>query len=377
MRSEIRRADGAELRNEFDWEVLAHWLAQTVDAASNVSIRRVDASCEAGSSADTLFVEAEWDAGGANEVHALVLRRQVLGHDILPKPELVFQARIMQNLSERIDVAFQVPTLVGLELSGVVLGAPFLVMERLPGRIVPQNPNYNQAGWLCDLAPADRCRVWSNGLQALAAVHRTDWTQDLVFTARGEQPTLEGYVDWIARWMDWAVAGRDYPVGAAAIEFLRASRPSDAQAQLLWGDATPANILFDANGNVSGLIDWEMAAIAPGEVDLAWWLMFDELFAGGFGAERLAGLPDQEQTIAIYSEAAGRSIGDLQYYHILVRLRMAMVALRLSDRAVAKGEMPAESDAWLRNPFTAALSTMLEIDPVTVGNDFFALAAQR
>src|SRR5690606_15752641 len=101
---------------------------------------------------------------GATESHALVLRRQVLGHDILPKPELAFQARIMQHLSARADVAFQVPSLVGLEPDGSVLGAPFLVMNRLPGRIVPQNPNYNQAGWLNALTPADRRRVWSNGL---------------------------------------------------------------------------------------------------------------------------------------------------------------------------------------------------------------------
>ena len=51
------------------------------------------------------------------------------------------------------------------------IGAPFMVMEQLPGRILPQSPNYNKEGWLAEMPADDRGRVWRGCLEMLARIH--------------------------------------------------------------------------------------------------------------------------------------------------------------------------------------------------------------
>src|SRR3546814_9369032 len=74
---------------------------------------------------------------------------------------------------------------------------------------------------------------------------------------------------------------------------------------------------------------------SPPEIDLAWWLYFDELLSITFGVKRLEGLPDRAETIAIYEKAAGRPVRDMDYYDILTGLRMGIVAIRQADRQIA------------------------------------------
>jgi aminoglycoside phosphotransferase (APT) family kinase protein len=356
---------------------LAAWFAEVVPGVGNVAMLGSAIARAAGSSAETSFVDMRWTEDGRPMEDSFVLRRQIIGHDLLPEPELSFQAAIMDAVSQRDDPRVRVPRVIGLEPTGAVIGAPFLMMERLPGRIVPQSPNYNVDGWVHALDPDARGRVWANGLRSLAAVHALEWTGRLELVARGRPPGLRSYVGWVRDLVHWAVDGRDHPVAAAAIDYLEHNLPPDTPTRLIWGDATPANMLFDEQGDVAGIIDWEMAALAPGEVDLAWWLMFDELFSAGFGVPRLEGLPDRSETIAIYCEAAGRDVGDMRYYDVLVHLRMAMVALRIADRNVAMGQLAADNDAWLRNPFTATLSQLLDLDPIEAGADFYTVAGDR
>ena len=131
-------------------------------------------------------------------------------------------------------------------------------------------------------------------------------------------------------------------------------------------------MLFDDDGNVSGMIDWELAALGPGELDLAWWMMFDELFSEGFHVPRLEGLPDRDRMIAIYEDAAGRKVGDMKYYDVLTRLRMSIVTMRAFDRIVAQGRYKADNDAWSKNPFSNAVARLLEGDETARGIEAFS-----
>ena len=265
------------------------------------------------------------------------------------------------------------PPLVGIELSHDALGSPFLVMERLPGRIVPQNPNYNVTGWLADLPLTQRAQVWRNGIAAIAQVNRTDpgGFAFLDNPARGAVG-LPQYLHWVDEWLRWALAGRSHKAAEAAMAYLHANRPPDAPVEVLWGDAIPANQLFDEQGNVVGVIDWEFAALGPGEIDLAWWLYFDRLFSAGFNVERLKGLPDRADMIATYEQAAGRTVRDLAYYELLVGLRMTIVSMRSVDRVAAFGKIAADNDAWLNNPSSRWVAAHMGLPPVTIGPDFQA-----
>ena len=84
----------------------------------------------------------------------------------------------------------------------------------------------------------------------------------------------------------------------------------------------------------------------------------------------LAGLPDREQTIAIYESEIGRKVSDLAYYELLVGLRMMIASIRSCDRVAAAGKIPPENLAWLNNPSSALVAQQLGVEPVEVGADF-------
>src|SRR3546814_2063073 len=127
----------------------------------------------------------------------------------------------------------------------------------------------------------------------------------------------------------------------AALDYILQNKPAQAPVNVLWGDATPANVMFDDEGKVKALSDWELATRGPAELDLAWWLYFDDLFSRRFGVQRLEGLPTREESIAIWEAAVGRKAENLDYYDIVVGLRMALVVVGAFDRQVSVGNVTA------------------------------------
>ena len=57
----------------------------------------------------------------------------------------------MRALHDRTDVP--APNVLFSEPEPSVLGGPFLVMERIDGRVPPDDPPYTISGWLLELAP--------------------------------------------------------------------------------------------------------------------------------------------------------------------------------------------------------------------------------
>jgi aminoglycoside phosphotransferase (APT) family kinase protein len=259
----------------------------------------------------------------------------------------------------------------GLEREPTLLGAPFLAMEVLPGRIVQQSPNYNREGWLAEMSTEGRVRVWTNALQMLARIHRVE-TQGFEFLDRPErgQRGLDQYLRWVEEWYVWARAGRPHRITDIAIEHLKTRRPRDAVVGLLWGDPQPSNLLFGPDGDITGVIDWEMATLGPPETDVAWWLFFDDLFSTGMGVPRLEGLPDRAACIRIYEEAAGRRLQNLEYYSLLAAFRMAVVGMRSVDRQIKRGLVPATTTARENAPIVRLLAQMLGEPLPVVGADF-------
>ena len=161
------------------------------------------------------------------------------------------------------------------------------------------------------------------------------------------------------------------PYVDAAIEYIRAEEPSNMPVNVLWGDSTPSNVMFSADGKVNALIDWELAALGPSELDLAWWLYFDDLFSRRFGVERLEGLPTREESIAIWEAEAGRKAEHLKYCDIVVALRMALVVVGAFDRQVGIGNIPPENKSLNANFMTLYLAERLGMDLPELGPDFY------
>src|ERR1700677_271462 len=156
---------------ELAQQVLTPWLAERLKSRDlKITAWR---SAGAGNSADTFFAAVSGDReGGAGDVR-LVIRRQNLCSDIFLESDLELPTRVMAAVAAHPQGAgIPVPRVVGLESDESLLGAPFMVMEQLPGRILPQSPNYNKEGWLAEMSAADRGRVWRGCLEMLARIHK-------------------------------------------------------------------------------------------------------------------------------------------------------------------------------------------------------------
>ena len=151
-----------------------------------------------------------------------------------------------------------------------------------------------------------------------------------------------------SRWLHERLPDRD---GAA-----------DRAVGVCWGDARPGNIIWQGSRPVCAT-DFEAASIASPDQDLGWWLMFDRWSHESFGAPRLEGEPTRDEQRAIYADAAGIEVPDTTFHEVFAAVRYCAIVVRVMNRTVARGLMPADQTIWLDNPSTVCLADLLaELD---------------
>ena len=93
------------------------------------------------------------------------------------------------------------------------------------------------------------------------------------------------------------------PIARAAIRWLKCNPPPPAQkVSVVHGDYRTGNFLYDAEGNIRAILDWEMAHLGDPLEDLGWSL--DPLWSHHNPA-RPAGLLSREHAIAFWEDASG------------------------------------------------------------------------
>src|ERR1700749_2823962 len=278
---------------------LAAWLAARLTEASGTKVTSVDVTAPAragvGQSSDTWLFRAGWTERGRSRTADLVLRKQPGYDGIFLRPDAGREFAVIQGLAQYPSVP--VPRTRWVERDPAVLGTPFFVMDQVPGIVPSGRPSIHVTGWLTTLTPGQRRAAWQSSGGAIAGLHDVPWQRSHAFLAPGGPPCaddagsgLTAYLRHMAEWYHWTAAGRRFPVTDTALAYIleHAAGAATAPPVLAWGDARPGNIIFDPRRFVpAALIDWEVAAIAPPEVDIAHWLRFDDFAtpaAGGGGA---------------------------------------------------------------------------------------------
>ncbi len=349
---------------------LGGWLARTRPDWRNIHVIPKDVQIGSGFSAEIFSIDVTFEDGEGPHCRTLVVRRQPRKFEVVFGSDLTLQANMMAALDARGDVP--VPPWIGIETDPELLGDPFLVMGCVEGRAATQRPNYNVGGWLTELSPANRHDRFAGAFRALAKVHAIDWEDGFSFLDRPghSEPGLDQYVGNLVEWHAHAKQGRDTPILDAALAYVLANKPANAEACVLWGDPSPANTMWRDDGSVAALIDWELAALGPPELDLAWWLYYDDLFSRRFGIARLDGLPTRDESIAIYEQASGRRLANMEYYDLVVALRTALIAVGAFDRQVSLGNISAENRSLDNNFMTMIIAEKLGLPAPELGDDF-------
>ena len=317
-----------------------------------ITVIDVTAPEGSGMSSETLLfsVQRASEAGAAPETEHYVARLAPLASQqyvVFPAYDLELQRRVMQTVAESTEVP--VPEVVAHEPDDSWLGSPFLVMRRVDGVVPTDIPPYPFGGWLFDAPPEDQARLERAMVRTLARLHAlTPDVHDLAFLDRPEFGTTAldqhlGYQRW---YYDWAREGQTIPLIERAFAALEKTRPAEGPTVLNWGDSRIGNVIF-ADFEPAAVLDWEMAALGPAEVDVAWMIFLHTFFhdmAQRFG---LPGLPEflqRDQVVAIYEQESGHRLHDLDWYEMFAALRFAIVSIRTTWRTVAYGDAPAPDD---------------------------------
>jgi len=323
---------------------LASWLARVEPCAADVAVTDLRLPT-AGASNETILFTASWTDGAEPRRAEFVLRVQPQSNQLFLKTDVFFQWDMMAGLARHGDVP--VPPLRWREPDPGVLGAPFFVMQRVPGEV----PNGHQSALLQRLAPAERARLFEQGLEMLARVHRVDWQREFTFLLDTDaEPGLPHHLTNVDRWYEWARAGRHFDDIEAALAHLHDAMPPDAAPSLSWGDSRLGNLIFDPGSqHVTAVLDWEIADISTAQADLGWWLMFERLFADQTPGGVPDGVPDRDATLARYEAASGFPLRHLRYYDLLAWTRLAITFVRHVDveRGTAKEQMYTELNGYV------------------------------
>jgi aminoglycoside phosphotransferase (APT) family kinase protein len=345
---------------------LQRWLTARLAGAEAVRIappRRLSG----GYSAETLLVEASVRRGGAERAERYVLRREMPEPAVYPvqAPGLDVEIEIQWRTMDALARHSQVPLapLIGFERDATVFGSPFFVMGFVDGVVPGVVPPYAAQGFFAEAEPEQRARLVEDGLRVLAQIHAVDW-RAAGFDWLAPAGTRPGTLRQLELWQQYAereLAGRQHPLMSEAFAWLHANLPPEGEADLVlsWGDSRIGNMIW-SDFRCACVTDFENVAIGPRAFDLGWWLMFDRWSHESMGVPRLPGEPTREAQRALYEKHAGVALGDTTYYEVLAAARYCAIVVRVMNRSVARGEMPADQRIWLENPASVCLAELMQ-----------------
>ncbi len=338
---------------------LQAWLARTLGPGRNPVLTEVTSPESTGMSSETVLFTARWDEAGAPAERRLVARIEPppAAHPLFRTYDLAMQFRVMRLVGEHTSVP--VPETLWYEDDPAVLGGPFFVMSQVDGVVPPDVLPYTFDGsWVSDADPADRRRLQRSVVAAVAGIHTlTPDRFDLGFLppVRDSAPSdtgvssLERLLHHWREYSDWVVQDTPSPLLSECFAWLEEHRPTETGPDALsWGDGRIGNMIF-RDFEVVAVLDWEMASVAPPEVDLGW-LCYLHLFFHDIATDLGAtGLPDLFRPVdvaAAYAEVSGRRPADLTWFVAFAAVRHGAIMRRVTERAVHFGEatMPDDVD---------------------------------
>jgi aminoglycoside phosphotransferase (APT) family kinase protein len=229
-----------------------------------------------------------------------------------------------------------------VDADGLHLGQPGLITEFVPGVTRPSDMSGQAVSgigihfgrWTSIIAP--------QFVGNLAKIHLFDWrTADLPYfdaPAPGTQAALR-QVNWWARVWEQDLV-EPMPLMTLAERWLRENAPTCPDPVLTHGDYRVGNFMFEEpSGQISAILDWELAHIGDFHDDLAW--SMQKLFGRRENGEVLvSGLLPKRAYLEQYSALTGKKIDPevLHYYQVLNAWKCAALELSTSCYGARAGQ---------------------------------------
>ncbi|HYK71021.1 MAG TPA: phosphotransferase family protein [Streptosporangiaceae bacterium] len=309
-----------------------------------------------GLSSTSVLFDVSWAAGDGARRGSYVARMapEAEAVPVFPHYDLSLQFEVMSKVAARCEIPL--PRLVWNVPDGGPLGTPFFVMDRVEGRVPLDNPPYVFAGWLLEATAEERAQLQRASVQILAKLHAVPAQALAVPALRppAGQEALRYHLELQRDYYHWALAddGVRVPIIERSLDWLEEHWPDDPGPDVLnWGDARIGNIVYQGF-EPAAVLDWEMAALGPRELDVGWFVFLHRFFQDIAEFFEVEGLPDflrRSEVEQCYTELTGWQLRDMDFYLTYAALRHAIIMARIRRRMIHFGEeeVPADPDDYV------------------------------
>ena len=258
-----------------------------------------------------------------------VLRRKPFGQ-LLPSAHAV--DREYRLLSALHPLDFPVPEPLAACGDSDVIGAIFYVMELAKGRPYAD-------GALPDFDPATRGRMYGQLVDVLADLHSID----PVAADLGDFGKPGNYFErQVARWTrQYRDSETDFIAEMERlIAFLPETLPEQSRTSIVHGDYRIDNVVFDGDGSLTAVLDWELATLGDPLADFSYlamqWVMPADGAAGLAGLNLPAlGIPTLDEIVGRYAERSGVPVADqLDWFFAYNLFRLAGIVQGIKKRVL-------------------------------------------
>ena len=258
----------------------------------------------------------------------MVLRKKPEG-EVLPSAHAVDREyRVMRALA---DSGFPVPPTVLYHDDLSVVGTPFYLMDRVDGRVFPDNA-------LPGMDPRERRAIYLAMAECMACLHLVDWR---AFGLEGFGKPGQFFQRQLRRWtQQWALSKtRENPAIDQLIGWLGAHMPDDETTTLAHGDFKLNNLMFHpTEQRVVAVLDWELSTLGHPLADVAFntvpWRTLPSEFGGIRGLDLAElGIPTEQEYLAHYYSIANRSEQAQPFHWAFSFMRWAVIFEGITARA--------------------------------------------
>ena len=310
-------------------------IIDTIPTAHDFSFTGVERSA-GGLSRENWSLDASWVDATGPQSHRLMLMRNAAG--TLLDTDRKREFAVLKALEA---TPVPAPKAHWMDDDGHWLGAPSLVMDRMPGR--------------CDYLVLNgtrpleaRLKLAHGFTELMASIHAIDWRErglGAVLDVPTDAPSQVELAHWQVEFR--RVQLEPHPELDYVLAWLRLNAPEAQAIVLVHGDFKPGNALIEGE-RISAKLDWETAHLGDPLEDLGW--VTNPVRKR---EHQIAGVWEREQIVAAYCALTGHRVDEaaLRWWNVFSCWKLAVIQLTaVSEFVAGRYDRVFQTPSWLYRP---------------------------